>query len=194
MTDPRRPSANGHVQDCVESLPVHTISDGTRYRVLGLYTRRTAANTLGFLERIVEEMPFPIQRIQADRGRELFAVKVQEQLKEHGIKFRPNKPVSPHLNGKFERSQKTDKTEFYPTIDLSGEGLENQLFEWQHYYNWERPHGAHHGETPMAKYFETSDQTPYSDEISNEYFPESERIQNSNYKLDLELNRLETCP
>ncbi|EKI30016.1 integrase core domain protein, partial [Escherichia coli ARS4.2123] len=51
-------------------------------------------------------MPFPIQRSQTDRGREFFAVKVQERLKEYGIKFRPNKPASPHLNGKVERSQK----------------------------------------------------------------------------------------
>ena len=48
-------------------------------------------------------MPFPIQRFQTDRGREFFAVKVQERLKEYGIKFRPNKPASPHLNGKVER-------------------------------------------------------------------------------------------
>nr|PMK26291.1 hypothetical protein BCU03_19065 [Vibrio breoganii] len=37
----------------------------------------------------------------------------------YGIKFRPNKPGSPHLNGKVEHSQKTDKSEFYPTIDVS---------------------------------------------------------------------------
>lgn len=42
----------------------------------------------------------------------------------YGIKFRPNKPGSPHLNGKVERSQKTDKSEFYPTIDVSV-GLED---------------------------------------------------------------------
>ena len=49
------------------------------------------------------------------------------------------KPVSPHLNGKMERSQKTDKIEFYATIDLPCEELEYLLAEWQHYYNWERP-------------------------------------------------------
>ena len=48
-----------------------TIDDCTRYRVLRLYERRTAANTLDFLEAVLEEMPFPIQRIQTDRGREL---------------------------------------------------------------------------------------------------------------------------
>lgn len=137
------------------------IDDCTRYRVLGLYGRRTAANTLLFLDRVVEEMPFPIQRIQTDRGREFFAVKVQKKLKEYGIKFRPTRPGAPHLNGKVERSQKTDKTEFYTTVDLSSEDLERQLFEWQHHYNWERPHGAHNGKPPMDRYFELSQETPY---------------------------------
>lgn len=46
------------------------IDDCTRYMVLGLYSKRTAANTLHFLEeRVLEEMPFPVQRIQTDRGR-----------------------------------------------------------------------------------------------------------------------------
>ncbi len=111
-----------------------SVDDCTRYRVLRLYSRRTAANTLDFIDCVIEEMPFPIQRFQTDRGREFFAVKVQERLKEYGIKFRPNKPASPHLNGKVERSQKTDKAEFYATVDLSADDLKELLAEWQHYY------------------------------------------------------------
>ena len=66
---------------------------------------------------------------------------------EYGIKFRPNKPGSPHLNGKVERFQKTDKTEFYATVDITSENLQDQLAEWQHYYNWLRPHSALKGKT-----------------------------------------------
>ena len=53
------------------------VYDCTRYRVLRVYPRRTAAHTLDFLDCVIEEMPFPIQRIQTDRGREYFALKVQ---------------------------------------------------------------------------------------------------------------------
>lgn len=53
-----------------------SIDDCTRYRVLRIYKRRTAINTLDFLECVVEEMPFPIQRIQTDCGLEFFAEKV----------------------------------------------------------------------------------------------------------------------
>ncbi len=59
-----------------------SVDDCTRYRVLRLYSRRTAANTLDFIDCVIEEIPFPIQRLQTDRGREFFAVKVQEKLKE----------------------------------------------------------------------------------------------------------------
>lgn len=170
-----------------------SIDDCTRYRVLRLYTRRTAANTLNFLDCVIDEMPFPIQRIQTDRGREFFAVKVQEKFKEYNIKFRPNKPGSPHLNGKVERSQKTDKVEFYSITDLTDDNLDLLLAEWQHYYNWERPHSAHHGKSPMERYFDLAEDTPFSDAVYEGYNPNSERIQDPNYKIDLELRKLKRC-
>ena len=91
--------------------------------MLALFKRRTAANSLQFLELAIEEFPFPIQRIQTDRGREFFAYCFQEKLMEYGIKFRPIKPASPHLNGKVERSQRTDIEEFYATADLKAPDL-----------------------------------------------------------------------
>ncbi|OEU71317.1 MAG: integrase, partial [Desulfovibrio sp. S3730MH75] len=147
------------------------IDDCTRYRVLRLYSRRTAKNTLDFIEATVEEMPFPIQRIQTDRGREFFAIDVQKMLKSYDIKFRPNKPASPHLNGKVERSQKTDKIEFYSTVELASTDLQTLLAEWQHYYNWERPHSAHNGKTPMERYFQLMEKTPFSEEVAKNYHP-----------------------
>ena len=170
-----------------------SVDDCTRYRVLRLYSRRTAANTLDFIDCVIEEMPFPIQRLQTDRGREFFAVKVQEKLKEYSIKFRPNKPASPHLNGKVERSQKTDKAEFYATVDLSTDDLKELLAEWQHYYNWERPHSAHNGKTPMERYFELAEKAPYSDAVHANYQPNEEHIQEQNYKLELGLRKLKRC-
>ena len=46
------------------------IDDCTRHKVLLLYCRRTANNTMKFFDAVIEEMPFAIQRIQTDRGRE----------------------------------------------------------------------------------------------------------------------------
>lgn len=169
------------------------VDDCTRYRVVGLYSRRTAANTLLFLEKVIEEFPFPMQRIQTDRGREFFAVKVQKKLMEYGIKFRPIKPRSPHLNGKVERSQRTDLEEFYSTVDLDDPQLENKLQDWQHYYNWDRPHSSLHGKTPMEKYFELAEKTPIWEEVELNYDISKERIQEQNYQIDLQIRKLKPC-
>lgn len=45
----------------------------------------------------------------------------------YSIKFRPVRPGSPHLNGKVERSQKTDFDGFYATVDLNSSDLEDKL-------------------------------------------------------------------
>jgi transposase InsO family protein len=70
-------------------------------------------------------------------------------MMEYCIKFRPVKPASPHLNGKVERSQKTDLEEFYATAELDNfENLREELACWQFFYNWQRPHSALNGKTP----------------------------------------------
>jgi transposase-like protein len=55
------------------------VDDCTRWRVLAICKRRTAKNTLVFIDKMIEEFPFPIQRIQSDRGREFFAHTVQKK-------------------------------------------------------------------------------------------------------------------
>jgi transposase InsO family protein len=62
----------------------------------------------------------------------------------YSIKFRPIKPRSPHLNGKVERSQRTDVEGFYSTISLDDPELENKLEQWQFHYNWHRPQKVLH--------------------------------------------------
>ena len=166
------------------------IDDCTRYKVLRLYSRRTAGNTLDFLDAVMEEMPFAFQRIQTDRGLEFFAIKFQERLLKWGIKFRPIKPRSPHLNGKVERSQRTDLDEFYATVNLNDPALADQLSEWQHYYNWDRPHSSLQGKTPVERLSELSDKALLWEEVSAKFDPSKERIQEQNYRTELALRKL----
>ena len=166
------------------------VDDCTRYRVLGLYKRRTAANTIKFIDKLIEEMPFPIQRIQTDRGTEFFAIKVQEYLMKFSIKFRPFRPGAPHLNDKVERSQRTDLEEFYSTVDLKAPDLEDQLQEWQHFYNWNRPHGSNGGLTPMDKYFQISEETPFWNKVIANYETKKEELQEQSYRRQLLVKRL----
>jgi transposase InsO family protein len=161
------------------------IDDCTRIRVLAIYSRRSAANSLLFLERAIEEFPFPIQRIQTDRGREFFAYSFQERLMEYGIKFRPIRPASPHLNGKVERSQRTDLDEFYRTADLKSPDLPQRLEEWQDHYNQYRIHGSLNGRTPWEAWLERLSLTPFRDEVESSYELSAERIRHPHYRTDL---------
>ena len=166
------------------------IDDCSRYRVLGVYSRRTAANTLEFFERLIEEMPFPIQRIQTDRGREFFAEKVQQRLMDWAIKFRPIKPRSPHLNGKVERSQRADLEEFWPTVDPRSPDIQQRLDEWQHFWNWERPHNALGGKTPIDRICELMAKIPSGEAVERTYDPAKERIRVADYAIDSTLARV----
>ncbi len=51
------------------------VDDCSRWRVLEIYKRRAATNTLHFLDMVLEQFPFPVQRIQTDRGLEFFCRK-----------------------------------------------------------------------------------------------------------------------
>jgi len=161
--------------------PGRFIDDCSRYTVLGLYRRRTAANTLDFLDRVIEEMPFAIERIQTDRGLEFFAVAVQQRLIDWGIKFRPIPPRSPHLNGKVERTHRAVLEEFWTTVDPKSSDIADRLAEWQHHWNWSRPHSALGGASPIDRVVELLDQTPLRDEVEARFNPANERIRHPDY-------------
>jgi transposase InsO family protein len=56
---------------------------------------------------------------------------------------------TPRLNGKVERSHRTDKEEFYQLLTYTGDvDLNVKLEEWQNFYNYHRPHSALDGKTP----------------------------------------------
>ena len=70
-----------------------------------------------------------------------------------------------HLNGKVERSPKTDKIEFYAMQDLENKELDDQLAEWQFHYNWWRPHGALGGKTSMEAACDLLESIPLWDDV-----------------------------
>jgi transposase InsO family protein len=160
------------------------IDDCSRWQVVGLYPRRTAANTGDFLKHVLEGMPFPVQRVQTDRGGEFFAHEVQKNLREQHIKFRPNRPRAPHLNGKVERVQRTALEEFWPTVDPKDPDLAAQLEQWRSFYNHHRPHSALGGSTPAERITELTATIPSLEAIHAAYDPSREfiRPQNTRYR------------
>jgi transposase InsO family protein len=169
------------------------VDDCSRYLVAGLARRRTAAATLSFLDQVLDEMPFAIQRLQTDRGAEFFAEDVQRRLMAEAIRFRPVPPRSPHLNGKVERVQRTVLEEFWPTVDAKAPHIADRLAAWVHHYNWHRSHEALNGSTPIDRVCERASKTPLNGEISEAYDPAGERIQVREHAVDLALRSLKRC-
>ncbi len=160
------------------------IDDCTRMRVLALYPSRSALNAAHFVEhRLLKEFPFPIQRIQSDRGGEFIGEEFQDALHQNHIKFRPNRPRAPHLNGKVERSQRTDRMEFWSSVDttIQRELLDDQLAQWQGFYNQQRTHSAIHCKTPQARFLELLDVLPSYEAVQDAYVPPKKKYVTNNH-------------
>ena len=160
------------------------IDDCTRLRTIRVYPNKKAESTIHFLGEILNTFPFPVQRIQTDWGTEFFNYDFQYELHDHFIKFRPIKPRTPHLNGKVERSQQTDKTEFWNLIDLSDKTLDlnAMAMEWQEFYNKKRPHSSLNGKTPMQKLKSVEHLIPIQPDVSEKFLESNEEILPRNYE------------
>lgn len=123
------------------------------------------------------------------RNRELYQNRELYRLMEWGIKFRPIKSGSPHLNGKVERTQRTDLDELYSTVDMKDPDLSNLLSQWQFHYNWLRSHSSLKGRTPMQVITALSNKTPLWEEVGDIYGLGKERIRDQNYWIDCQLNK-----
>ena len=70
-------------------------------------------------------------------------------MEDKGIRHVYIKPRSPELNGKVERSHRSEGEESYQLLSYTDDvDLNRKLAEWERFYNFDRPHGAHKGRTP----------------------------------------------
>lgn len=124
------------------------IDDATRVRALKIYKRHNQTNAIKFIDYVVDKFPFRIHTIRTDRGHE-FQAQFHWHVEDKGIRHVYIKSRSPELNGKVERSHRSDQEEFYQLLTFKDNvDLEMKLKEWERYYNYDRPHGALSGKTP----------------------------------------------
>jgi transposase InsO family protein len=122
--------------------------DATRVRALKIYNRHNQMNAIKFIDYVIEKFPFRIHTIRTDRGHE-FQAQFQWHVEDKGIRHVYIKPHSPELNGKVERSHRSDQEEFYQLLSYTDDvDLEMKLREWERHYNYDRPHGGLNGQTP----------------------------------------------
>ena len=124
------------------------IDDATRVRALKIYARHNQKNACDFIDYVIEKFPFRIREIRTDRGHE-FQAKFHWHVEDQGIRHVYIKPRSPQLNGKVERSHRSDQEEFYQLLNyVDDQDLNKKLEVWEKFYNFSRPHGAFGGQAP----------------------------------------------
>lgn len=113
--------------------------------------RATAKAATNFLDKVLTDMPFPVEAIQVDGGSE-FKAEFEQACAARGIRLYELPPKRPQLNGAVERCNGAWRYEFYSTYELpaSVEALNPILDSFQHLYNHHRPHGALAGQSPAA--------------------------------------------
>jgi len=100
-------------------------------------SQRDMQNVIKFIDYVIDKFPFRIHTIRTDRGHE-FQAQFHVYIK----------PRSRQLNGKVERSHRTDQEEFYQLLTYTDDvDLNEKLAEWERLYNHDRPHGAFKGKT-----------------------------------------------
>jgi len=124
------------------------IDDAIRIRALKIYRRHNQKSSIDFIDYVVEKFPFRIHTVRTDRGHE-WQARFHWHVEDMGIRHVYIKPRSPQLNGKVERSHRTDQEEFYQLLTYTYDvDLNRKLSTWEDFYNFNRSHGAHGGLSP----------------------------------------------
>lgn len=140
-----------------EGKVIYTIiDDASRWVYAYSYEKANKENTIDFLEKVMKRVPFIVEKIRTDRGREFIANTVKEWMCSHGISYRNNTPYCPEENGKIERFHRTLNEKglrygFLPSDSL--DTMQYRLSLFLYYYNFEKKHRGlgMDGMTPMEK-------------------------------------------
>ena len=124
------------------------IDDATRIRALRVFSKHNQACAIQFMDYVIEKFPFRINTVRTDRGHE-FQARFHWHVEDLGMQHVYIKPRTPQLNGKVERSHRTDDTEFYQLLTYTDDvDLTSKLETWENFYNHDRPHMSLDGKTP----------------------------------------------
>ena len=131
------------------------IDDCTRIRVLKIYDACNQRTARLFIDEVLRRLPFRVHVVQTDNGAE-FQSEFHWHLERLDIRHVYIRPRTPRLNGKVERSHRSDDQEFYQLLDKNQITDDIHLFnkklrQWEDYYNYDRPHGALGGQTPYER-------------------------------------------
>ncbi len=122
----------------------------SRWDVLDIRSSATAKTAAGFIDALLERMPFRVKAIQVDNGGE-FMAEFEDVCQARKIPLFVLPPRSPKLNGRVERAQRTHTEEHWELTDcdVGVESMRQALRAWEVVYNTVRPHQALAYLTPL---------------------------------------------
>jgi len=144
----------------------NAIDDCTRWRFARLYKYINTYSSKDFAKRLIQAAPFTIQSIQTDNDvaftnhflpRSLDKKPLTHPftylLEKTGVSHKLIPPGVKELNGKVERSNKTDMEEFFWKIptNISFNNMQIELDRWIFDYNHNRPHSELGMKSPAQK-------------------------------------------
>lgn len=138
------------------------IDDCSRYIFSRAYTSHTQATSIEFVQQAIRSLPFLIQAVRTDCGRE-FSAAFTAFLNQNEIDHRKNPPYTPQHNGKIERYHRTfkEREAWFWHFDYSLSTINYRLFLWTSFYNHKRPHTGlgMNRRTPIQKLYQTINQS-----------------------------------
>ena len=149
----------------------HTeICSFTRIRALELTTNGESLSSTEAHVRSQSRFPFKIACENTDNGSENNGM-FRAQLQEDGVFHFYSNIGTPTDNPRVERSHLTDELEFYQRGGLKKtfEEQRQALEEWEHFYNFKRPHQALGYLTPMEFYELWKENPEAAYEITRKY-------------------------
>jgi transposase InsO family protein len=124
------------------------IDNATRIQASQIFPEHNQACAIQVMDYVVKKSPFRISTVRTDRGHE-FQARFPWHVEDQGMRHVYIKPHTQQLNGKVERSHRTDQTESYQLLTYTDDiDLTSKLKAWENLYNYDRPHLSLDGKTP----------------------------------------------
>ena len=156
-----RPShrVTGNRRDSVDGAGWETlfvaIDDHARVAFTAMHPDEKQAQAVLFLRNAVAYyagLGIRVQRLLTDNGSAFRSREFRATCIELGIKHSFTRPYRPQTNGKAERFIQSALREWaYGWVYQNSAHRTDALADWQHHYNWHRPHSGIGGIAPMSR-------------------------------------------
>lgn len=151
----RLPAIQGDPNQKREHLHV-AIDDYARYLVADIFPDKTQWSAAIHLEEAILAMPFDIETVYSDNGKEYQGKPNQHQFmttcQAYGIKQSFTKAKHPQTNGKAGRISRTLLEQWHDRQSFQSRQQRKQsLDEFVRYYNYERPHQGWQDQTSQQR-------------------------------------------